>query len=296
MTRFTILYFLVSLFLSVPFVQAKEKPLVTYKNCKIIETEWSDGDSFRVKTERGEEFTVRLYGADCIELHVSTDSDKRRLREQRRHFGITDEKGDTASSVELAVSYGKKAKEFVTQALKEPFTVYSRKHRALGDGKHERYYAFVEFENGKDLASELIRQGFARAKGKTTDGSGERSSERYKESLADLQFQAAKRAIGIWKFTNWDKLPAERDDQRKEEEEDQIATGKTLPADFRLNPNTASLEDLDRLPAIGVTLAERMIEAREEIPFAEAKDLLRVPGIKEKTLELFSMYLDFKAK
>jgi DNA uptake protein ComE-like DNA-binding protein len=273
---------------------ADPKPLVTLKNCTFVDTEWADGDSFQLKAPDGKLMTARLYAADCVELHINTDSDKRRLRDQRRHFGITEVKGDKQSSVSLATAFGKGAREFTLNALKRPFTVHTRYHKAPGDGKHVRYYAFVVTADGDDLASELVRAGLARAKGVGADMIDGTSRERYKAKLADLEDQAAKREKGIWKFTDWDKLPEERDVQRKEEEEDQIADGNKLPENFRLNPNTASRDDLDLLPQIGESLAEAIIEQREDEPFEKPEDLMRVPGIKLKTLDEFRQYLDFK--
>ena len=48
------------------------------------------------------------------------------------------------------------------------------------------------------------------------------------------------------------------------------------------------------LPGIGETIANRIIEAREDAPFEEPEDLMRVPGIGEKTLEMMSRYLGFE--
>ena len=91
-------------------------------------------------------------------------------------------------------------------------------------------------------------------------------------------------------------LPVEREIQRLEDEEDQIAQGNNpLPADFRLNPNTASRDDLDRLPGIGEDKANGIIEAREDAPFNKPEDLMPVLGIKQKTLDKFSKHLEFKA-
>ncbi|MFT4550259.1 MAG: competence protein ComEA, partial [Verrucomicrobiales bacterium] len=50
-----------------------------FDGCTLVVTEWADGDSFSVKFPDGEERTLRLYGADCIEWHVSDKSDARRL-------------------------------------------------------------------------------------------------------------------------------------------------------------------------------------------------------------------------
>ena len=54
--------------------------LQTFENVRLIPTAWADGDSFRVVFTTGEEHTVRLYGADCIEYHVTDRTDARRLR------------------------------------------------------------------------------------------------------------------------------------------------------------------------------------------------------------------------
>ena len=53
----------------------------------------------------------------------------------------------------------------------------------------------------------------------------------------------------------------------------------------KVNINTATAEDFDTLPRIGVTLAERIIAYRyEHGPFAGLESLLEVPGIGDLTL------------
>lgn len=49
--------------------------------------------------------------------------------------------------------------------------------------------------------------------------------------------------------------------------------------------NGASKEELDTLPGIGETMAERIIVQRETSPFLQIEDLKRVKGIGEKTFE-----------
>lgn len=57
-----------------------------------------------------------------------------------------------------------------------------------------------------------------------------------------------------------------------------------FPAD-KININTATKEDLDKLPGIGTTLAERIIEFRiKNGPFKSIDDLQNVEGIGEKKL------------
>ena len=78
------------------------EPLVAVEGCTLMAAEWADGDSFPVRTPAGEVHTVRLYGADCLEQHVSGETDARRLRGQRRYFGITSVRPDAAASIALA--------------------------------------------------------------------------------------------------------------------------------------------------------------------------------------------------
>jgi competence ComEA-like helix-hairpin-helix protein len=52
-----------------------------------------------------------------------------------------------------------------------------------------------------------------------------------------------------------------------------------LRAGERIDPNTASPAELQRLPGVGAALAQRIIEERERRPFASAAELERVRGI-----------------
>ncbi|GIV57197.1 MAG: helix-hairpin-helix domain-containing protein [Bacteroidetes bacterium] len=57
------------------------------------------------------------------------------------------------------------------------------------------------------------------------------------------------------------------------------------PGTGRINLNTATAEELERLPRIGPAMAARIIAYREEHgPFARVADLTRVRGIGPKTL------------
>jgi endonuclease YncB( thermonuclease family) len=285
---------LLCMFFLAPLQAAPPKILQSFENCTLVPTEWADGDSFLIRKSSGETLTIRLYGADCIEWHVSDDTDARRLRAQRRYFGITEAKPTARESIEMAKGFGQAAAEKTASLLQRPFTIHTRLQSALGDGKHERFYAFVESAAGTDLATELVRAGLARAHGVFADGPGERTRDDYRDALADIELQAAKLGRGIWAHTDWAKLPAERMEQRKEEQENGLATGDApLPDDYRLNPNLAARDEWMKLPRIGEKLADRIIEARDDQPFEKPEDLLRVPGIKENTLALIRPYLDF---
>jgi competence protein ComEA len=96
-----------------------------------------------------------------------------------------------------------------------------------------------------------------------------------------LELQAAKRGTGIWAHTDWDALPAERRRERDEARELNAAVdGAGPPPGFVVEINSASREDLMRLPRVGETLANRIIERR---PYRRLTDLLEVDGIGPST-------------
>jgi competence protein ComEA len=265
------------------------EPLTKLDGCRFVPTAWADGDSFLIRTSDGKEHTLRLYGADCVEWHVTDETDARRLREQRRYFGISEIGGSAQASIELARGFGKTAAERVAGLLKAPFTTYTAYSDARGDGRHERIYGFVRLGDGRDLAAVLVEEGFARAFGvyrETPDG---KSIPEYRGAMRDLELLAAKRSAGIWAKTNWEKLPGERRQQRQDEADLDLANGKAeIPKSFVLDPNTAARDDLLRLPGVGERMANRIIEAR---PFKALEDLLEVPGIGIKTLEKLRPHL-----
>jgi len=63
-----------------------------------------------------------------------------------------------------------------------------------------------------------------------------------------------------------------------------VSLKPNLPAE-RLNVNTATAEELEKLPGIGRVLAQRIIDARTVKPFTNVEDLRRVGGIGVKKLD-----------
>jgi endonuclease YncB( thermonuclease family) len=231
---------------------ATAQVLTSLKQCKLVATEWSDGDSFQIQTLEGQTHTIRLYGADCIEWHVSDDSDARRLRAQRRYFGISEWGGSPNASIQAAKELGEAAAKEVTSALKRPFQVHTAFADARGDGKYKRIYAFVTTAEGEDLAERLIRLGLARAFGVYRETPTGKSSNDYREYLQDVELQSAKRGVGAWAKTNWDLLPSERQAERQENGELAMAAGNAkLAPGAKINPNTAARDELMLLPGVG---------------------------------------------
>lgn len=252
-------------------------PLESLEGCTFVPTEWADGDSFAVRLPDGKQKTIRLYGADCVEWHVNDASDERRLRAQRRYFGITNAAPTARGSIEMAKRFGRLAAEETATSLAKPFTVHTAFSDARGDGRHPRVYGFITCGDGRDLATHLVASGLARAYGVARETPDGRPASELRAHLADIELQAAKRGRGIWAETDWDKLPEERREQRDDDAQVELAIGTpALAPGQKLDPNTAARDDLMKLPGIGEAMANRIIEHR---PYAAKAELLKVPGI-----------------
>jgi len=263
--------------------------LIELSNCTLIKTDWADGDSFRVQDSDGKQYTFRLYCVDCIESHVTDTTDARRLRAQRRYFGIARYGGNASASIAAAKDLGKQAGTAIQRELEKPFTVHTTFADARGDGKYKRYYAFITTNTGEDLGERLVRLGLARAFGvyrQTPDG---KSRDEQKSWLTDLELKAAVQQKGAWALTDWGSLPAERQKEREDNAELALATqGKPLDVNVKINLNSAPRDELMRLPGIGEVMANRIIERR---PYKSIESLIKVEGIGPKSLQEIRTYL-----
>ena len=268
---------------------AKSEDLIELKNCTLVKTDWADGDSFRVKDADGKQYTFRLYCVDCLESHVNDTTDARRMRAQRRYFGIARHGGSATTSITAAKNLGKQAAVLVEQELQKPFTVHTSFADGRGDGKYKRYYAFITTSSGKDLGEQLVSLGLARAFGvyrKTPQG---RSHDEQRSWLRDIELQAAAKKAGVWALTDWDSLPIERQKEREEMAELALATqGAPLDTDNKINLNSAARDELMRLPGIGEVMANRIIERR---PYKSIESLTKVDGIGDKSIKKLRPYL-----
>jgi len=260
---------------------AEPQELRVIEGCTLVPVDWADGDSFRVRLPDGEEITVRLYGADCLEHRISDETDARRLRSQRRYFGITRAGSDAEAAIDFAKELGRRGTEETRAFLARPFTLHTAFADARGDARFERVYAFVHDAEGRDLAAHLVAKGLARAFGVSRRTPAGESADDYRETLRDLELQAAAAGAGIWAHTDWQSLPAERQLERAEERELQAALDRgELPEGFTVEINSAPRDDLLRLPGVGEALADRIIERR---PYERLTDLLDVDGIGPAT-------------
>jgi competence ComEA-like helix-hairpin-helix protein len=146
-------------------------------------------------------------------------------------------------------------------------------------------YGFIITADGNDLASLLVKNGFARTHGvgrKTPAGT---SRDEMFEILRDMEISAILKHIGIWSESDPDRIAELRAKQRSEDQElkelqSQVKKG-TLPQSL-LDLNTASKKELQSIKGIGPVLAERIIAGR---PYRTVDDLLKVKGIGPKKLE-----------
>ena len=241
-----------------------------FSNASLIDNPSNDGDSFVVEAN-GKRFHVRLYYVDCPETSAGSKSDARRVREQTRYFGLSD--------AARTIHFGNEAKTFVEHILVKAFTVHTAFASALGRSSKGRVYGFITTAEGNDLASLLIKNGFARTYGmgrKTPNGV---SRNEMIERLRDLEISAMLKRIGIWSESDPDRIAELRAKQRSEEhelQELQNRVKKAKPPQGLLNLNTATGKELQSIKGIGPVLAKRIIAGR---PYSTVDDLLKVKGV-----------------
>lgn len=258
--------------------------LQTLPGATLIPTEWADGDSFLVRfsdpsTGAAREEVFRLYAVDCMETLTSQESDRRRLLEQARHFGV-----EKPASL---IAEGRAATAFIKQELAAPFTVHTAFSQAPGRSGKPRYYAFLVRADGRDLAAELVSRGLARVKGISRETAAGVSREEYEAHLTDLELAAAMERTGIWRLSDPTRLAQLRAEKRREDR--QLASIREVPEESRtLDLNTATAREIETLPGIGKTLAERILQGR---PYQTTNDLLNVKGIGKATFEKLKPFI-----
>lgn len=248
---------------------AAGQELQKFEGCRVVDSDWADGDSFPVALPDGKEIVLRLYYVDCNETSATTETDQRRVRDQSSYFGIDDHQVTLAS--------GRRAAEEVNKLLAKPFTVHTAFAAAPGRSAKPRTYGFVTLSDGRDLGAVLVGEGLARSFGVRRGTPDGLTTDAAEAQMDDLELGAAIARRGIWAKTDAQRLVSLREAQRAEERELQEAFGQSLGE--LLDPNTATVDQIMLLPGIGEVLAERIVEGR---PYKSVDDLRRVPGIGEK--------------
>jgi competence protein ComEA len=248
---------------------AAGQELQKFEGCRMVDSDWADGDSFPVKLPDGQEIVLRLYYVDCNETSATTETDQRRVRGQSSYFGIDDHQVTLAS--------GRLAAGEVHKLLTEPFTVHTAFAAAPGRSAKPRTYGFVTLADGRDLGEVLVGDGLARSFGLRRGTPDGRTTDAAEAQMDDLELGAAIARRGIWAETDAQRLISLREAQRAEERELQEAFGTSEGEP--IDPNTASVDEIMLLPGVGEVLAERIVEGR---PYRTVDDLRRVPGIGEK--------------
>ena len=268
-------------------IRAAEKDWETMENCQLIPNKDNDGDSFHIRAGDGTEYLVRLYMVDAPETRNGMAT---RLDEQATYFGI---------EVPQVVEIGRKAKQFVDSELAEPFTVFTKRASGLGRSNIERFYGFVQTKDG-DLGELLVRYGLARVHGTHAAPPGVSSSDEELQKLQQFEQQAKQKKLGAWSQssggTSSPSQPARAialPSPSRTASEPSVVVGASKPSppvtriappkptatsvnSDKLDVNTATKEQLKKIPGIGDALSERIIAAR---PFTSADDLKRVKGI-----------------
>ena len=164
------------------------------KKCRLITGRNSDGDSFHVKHEKGEN-QFRLYFVDAPESEYKEygrgENNGERLDEQAEYFG--------GMSRDAIASVGKDAKAFVLGILKEgDFQVLTKWEDVVRPGR-EYCFVIVKWE-GRDvyLHELLVGQGLARMKTRGADLPGGRGWRQQREYLEKWEKDVKKNGIGAW--------------------------------------------------------------------------------------------------
>ncbi len=267
-------FVLIFLFSAVCFAGELEK----FSNVRLVDEAYHDGDSFRVNISN-RNVTVRLYFVDCPETSVSHNTDARRVRAQKRYFGL--------NSARETILYGRLASEFTSQQLEKPFTLYTSFAAAMGRSSGGRYYGFIETHAGEDLGELLVANGYARAYGVSRSDWRGKNHKEVASTLNDMESFAMLGRKGIWRSADADKLVSMRAQERSESLElSLICDALNAPAE-NLDINSASLAELETLPGIGAITAKRIIAGR---PYNSIEDLLELPRITESRLEKLRQY------
>lgn len=283
------------------------QPWLELKNCRLAENESNDADSFHVKAE-GKSYIFRLYLVDAPE--TANSGFPGRVEEQAAYFRIT---------VAQTEKLGDLAKKFTSEKLAQPFTVRTRKQEGLGRSKKPRYYAFIQTIEGDLgellVANGLARvhgtsagedglESPARLQGKLERLEREAKQQKvgaWGVPVGRMMARAAKLSAKSGRdsfdaFFHPERVAAAARSTELEAERPVAPVPPPAPLtnppsvaqpsvpvgaanDTKLDPNTATAEELMKIKGIGPILAGRIIAAR---PYKSADELKKAKGVGPK--------------
>ena len=232
--------------------------------CRLVTNQVVDGDSFHV-LYKDREYYFRLYFVDAPETDLEF---KDQVESQAAYFGIA--QSDVARA-------GNLASRFTRQKLTgRDITVITRWQNGLGRSKMARFYC-VALVDGGNLAEELVANGLARIHGVRANWPDGPRSATFNNKLKNLELTAREKKLGVW---NQSAFPLATDAPIASSATNRPT--KSATSTVSIDVNTATFEELQKLPGIGPKLAERIIAHR---PYQTLKDLDAVPGIGPAKLE-----------
>jgi competence protein ComEA len=249
----------------------------SFPGARLVPSPGADGDSFVVEFVREgvpEQRVVRLYFVDAPESSASADADRRRVVEQMRYFGV----GSAAEVLEA----GQRAHDFAQELLAEPFTVHTAFATAPGRSATPRIYVLIETADGRDLGSELVVAGWARARGMARALADGTPGAEHAAAMSDLEAGAMLGRRGLWARADADRLAGLRAEERAEARTLREVFGGSEITGHPVDLNKATAVELQTLPGIGPALAERIMESR---PYTTVEELTEIRGISVELLE-----------
>ncbi|MDA7888090.1 hypothetical protein N9A86_01740 [Akkermansiaceae bacterium] len=170
------------------------KPYDLLQECRLISGRNSDGDSFHIKHEKGEN-EFRLYFVDAPETEYREygggESNGKRIAEQGKDMGGLDRRETTR--------IGKEAKAFTLGLLKEGnFKVMTKWEDVVRPGR-EYCFVIVEWEGRECYLHELLlSHGLGRVHTWGADLPGGRGWKRQRAYLEEWEKEVAANKIGAW--------------------------------------------------------------------------------------------------
>lgn len=234
--------------------------------CRLVTNQVVDGDSFHV-LHKDREYIFRLYFVDAPESDAAL---KDRVEDQAAFFGIS--KSDIPRA-------GLLASRFTREKLTgQDITIITRWQNAMGRSSLARFYCVVMVK-GENLAELLVANGLGRIKGLRANWPDGPRSATFISKLQNLELDARGKQRGVWDQAAF---PLETDAATLDVGTTNAPASAVTAVPALVDLNSATFEELQKLPGIGPKLAERIIAHR---PYNTLEDLDAVPGIGAATMK-----------